>query len=111
MLFKNLEAWQAAQAAIREIEPHPNQPPPPAQPPVPAKLDERSEEPSGGGSGQIGARGEDGGVGMESLREQIDRVEASNKPLPLPEGQGMVEGNAVEGRGKDQSDDDPLGPL
>ncbi|GFZ43511.1 Sorting nexin-41 [Saitozyma sp. JCM 24511] len=110
----NLEHWQAAQAAIRDIPPHPNQPPPPALPVPTVTLDEPSAGPSGasGASGASG-RSESAGTGMNlgGLRSEIERVEAANKPLPLPEHDRALDEEEGKGKGKEREEDNPLGPL
>ncbi|EIW72453.1 hypothetical protein TREMEDRAFT_25756 [Tremella mesenterica DSM 1558] len=87
---QNLEAWQAASAAIKEIESHPNHPPPSASPTQTTKLD------LGGMSN------------MSDLRDEIDRVDAANIPLPLPIAENEVEG---KGKGKAVESEVGLGPL
>jgi len=48
-------------------------------------------------------------MGVEELKEAIDRVEAANVPLPLQDdGEGEVE---LIGKGKGKAGDSPLGPL
>ncbi len=48
-------------------------------------------------------------MGVEGLKEEIDRVEAANVPLPLAEdGEGMGE---VVGKGKGKDGASPVGPL
>ncbi|WVW82294.1 hypothetical protein I302_104300 [Kwoniella bestiolae CBS 10118] len=106
---QNLEAWQAAQAAIKEIDSHPNQPPVQAQP--------AQQDTLGGPSEQSGSAS--GTMGMGNMRAEIDRVEAANKPLPLPErdevdtpfGEDEDEGGKGKGKGKGKENESPLGPL
>ncbi|KAK8865924.1 sorting nexin-41 [Kwoniella newhampshirensis] len=102
---QNLEAWQAAQTAIREIDSHPNKPPASALPAGPSTLDE--------------------GMSLEGMRAEIDRVEAANVPLPVPGGdEGLVVVAKGKGKGKEEgqgevtstdaaatSGEGPLGPL
>ena len=76
---QNLEAWQAAQAAIREVEPHPSHPPAPEQPELPPKIEINSPV-----------------MNMGGLQAEVDRLEAANKPLPLPEGEGIKEPDSAE---------------
>ncbi|ORY32304.1 hypothetical protein BCR39DRAFT_523841 [Naematelia encephala] len=90
---QNLEAWQAAQTAINEVEDHPNQPPAQAMPEPPAALE---------------IDGEEGSMRMGGLRAEIDQVEAANMPLPLSEGDEL--GTDVS-KGKGKADDSPFGPL
>ncbi|WRT64141.1 uncharacterized protein IL334_001070 [Kwoniella shivajii] len=112
---QNLEAWQAAQAAIREVDSHPNQPPSQAQP---------SQQDTLGGPGQ--SSGSSSSMGMGGMRAEIERVEAANKPLPLPERdeeespfneQGndpstdTTSGGKGKGKGKVDKAESPLGPL
>ncbi|ORX35967.1 hypothetical protein BD324DRAFT_629706 [Kockovaella imperatae] len=90
---QNLEAWQAAQAAIREVEPHPSRPPAPEQPELPPKSD------------NVGTS-----LAMGGLQSELDRIEASNKPLPLPEGEGILDANEDTGVRQASSGEAP-GPL
>lgn len=47
-------------------------------------------------------------MGMGGIRNEIDRVEAANVPLPLASGNLGDEGTGREGS---QDKEDPLGPL
>ncbi|WWC86255.1 uncharacterized protein L201_001128 [Kwoniella dendrophila CBS 6074] len=114
---QNLEAWQAAQAAIREIDSHPNQPPKEAQP---AQQDTLSGPSTSASSNPIN---------LGNMRAEIERLEAANKPLPLPERDEQdtpfgehndddddddVNEQGVESKGKGKTvdvQDNPLGPL
>ena len=78
--------------AIRDIESHPNQPPLSARPASPAHLET---------DGQI--------KGLEELKEEIDRVEAANVPLPLAEKE--EDEGEVAGKGKGKTGRSPFGPL
>ncbi|WWC66257.1 uncharacterized protein I206_100158 [Kwoniella pini CBS 10737] len=77
---QNLEAWQAAQAAIREVDSHPNQPPISAQPAQQDTLGGTSST-----SKQPESLSSNNPMRMGNMRGEIDRIEAANKPLPLPE--------------------------
>ncbi|OCF42297.1 sorting nexin-41 [Kwoniella heveanensis CBS 569] len=112
---QNLEAWQAAQAAIREIDDHPNQPPPPAQPVQPESLSlppsasTASASASGSGAGYgLGHGIGSGSMSMGGMRAEIEQVEAANKPLPLPDRseQELNQGAQVLLREDDNDDDD-----
>ncbi|WVQ97451.1 hypothetical protein IAU59_004564 [Kwoniella sp. CBS 9459] len=125
---QNLEAWQAAQAAIREIDVHPNQIPQPAQPiqpeslSLPASASAPSASASGSGSGSgyghrenIGSGSGSGSMSMGGMRAEIEQVEAANKPLPLPDrdeqelNQGsnvLLPGDGDKPVGNDDDDDD-----
>ncbi|OCF73806.1 sorting nexin-41 [Kwoniella mangroviensis CBS 8886] len=106
---QNLEAWQAAQAAIREIDNHPNQPPAQAQPAQQDTLGEPSAS----------EQTTSGTMGMGNMRSEIERVEAANKPLPLPErdevdtpfDENGEEENKGKGKEKAKEKEGPLGPL
>lgn len=122
---QNLEAWQAAQASIREIESHPNQPPPEATPVPPPKIEfDPATAPPTEMPGQSslqspysdtnGINGKDGRGGstfsVGGLRGEIDRIEAANVPLPLPESDTV--GEEAKGKGKSKDGfESPLGPL
>jgi len=113
--LQNLEAWQAAQAAIRDIEPHPNQPPSSAAHPEPAKLFDHSghlppdAEPASPTSATTARPGaEDSPLDLGGLRYEIDRVEAANVPLPLPQDDHDTDGAGGSSGGGFTS---PLGPL
>ena len=86
-----MEAWQLAQATIREVDSHPNQPPESVQPAKVPHLD------VGGGE-----------KGVEALTEEIDRVEAAGVPLPLAEEDRA--GEEVE-KGEGKEGGSPEGPL
>jgi hypothetical protein len=48
-------------------------------------------------------------MGLDGLRSEIERVDAANKPLPLPDlehGDGQA-----KGKGKGKESVEPLGPL
>lgn len=101
--MQNLEAWQAASAAIKDIEPHPNLPPTSAAHPQLAKLSTDIPE----ATASL-ASASTPVMGMGGLRDEIERVEAANVPLPLPKddtGNGATSG---DGGG---ASDNPLGPL
>jgi hypothetical protein len=49
-------------------------------------------------------------MSMGGLRSEIERVEAANKPLPLPEHRALDEEEG-KGKGKEREEDNPLGPL
>ncbi|WWC58736.1 sorting nexin-41 [Kwoniella dejecticola CBS 10117] len=110
---QNLEAWQAAQAAIREVDSHPNQPPTSAQPAVQDTLGGPSNLPGSASSNTMTMK-------MGDMRAEIDRIEAANKPLPLPErdedtpfgenneNDNEEDGTPTKGKGKQAG---PLGPL
>lgn len=118
---QNLEAWQAAQAAIRDIEAHPNQPPvgEADAPALPPKLDTQlasmpsdpvypnqhadsasasttqheaheglPSPPAASPPADLESR-----MGMTSMQREIDRIEAANKPLPLPDAAELAVGS------------------
>ncbi|TYJ52834.1 sorting nexin-41 [Cryptococcus floricola] len=78
---QNLEAWKAAQAAIREIDAHPNQPPTsfPSQPQPEAGPSRTQAEPSGEHTYKVA-----------KMRDEIERMEVSDKPLPVPKDEPPV---------------------
>jgi hypothetical protein len=114
LIWQNLEAWQAAQAAIRDIEPHPNQPPSSAAHPAPAKLfDHGHLSPEAGSASPTSATtarpdAEDSPLDLTGLRHEIDRVEAANVPLPLPQDDHETDQAGSSSGGAFTS---PLGPL
>jgi len=136
---QNLDAWKAAQEAIKDIPSHPNQPPESALPVPPAHLDatptmargssfareagpkefggnigygvQQQGASSGSVSGQAGPGAAKGPLDLTGVRREIDQVDAANVPLPLPDGEGMDRSGAVESKGKGKATDDPLGPL
>ncbi|WVN85437.1 sorting nexin-41 [Cryptococcus depauperatus CBS 7841] len=108
---QNLEAWQAAKAAIAEIDPHPNQRPP-AESQLQVNLSMQTQQ------NETGAD-----IDVISTREEIERVEA---PEPSPTIKAFTHERANEtesqvqdvGSGKEQikqendvSEHGPLGPL
>jgi len=137
--MQNLDAWKAAQEAIKDIPPHPNQPPESALPVPPAHLDatptmargasfargaapteyggnvgygQQLHDASGGSSiGQAGSGSGKGPLDLTGVRKEIDQVDAANVPLPLPEGEGMEASVVADLKGKGKARDDPLGPL
>lgn len=166
---QNLEAWQAAAAAVREVEPHPNQAPAEEAPTVPIKPDlhtratsfgtrqhhqpfdssssQHSQSQGDGGyaassgyprmsemdAAPSGLGGLGGSLHMGGLREELERVDAANKPLPLPVNETDLDDEPLGSRrfkaaeksrvgevakdGQDGGDsgsqviDNPLGPL
>jgi hypothetical protein len=92
--------WRAAQEAIREVEPHPNQPPLQARPQSVAHLEITP-------SSAI-----EEGLKMDAMRREIEQVDAANVPLPLQAGDGLSESaNPVKGKDKGKERANPLGPL
>lgn len=114
LTMQNLEAWQAAKAAIRDIEPHPNQPPASAAHIEPTKLFDQSQHPQSGsaapptGSSTTRPAESDSPFHLGGLRGEIDRVEAANIPLPLPKDDASLGGGDKDSKGGMTS---PLGPL
>jgi hypothetical protein len=134
---QNLDAWKAAQEAIKDIPPHPNQPPESALPVPPAHIDatptmargssfargpteyradvaygqQIHEGSSATSPGQGGSGAGKEPLDLTGVRGEIDRVDAANVPLPLPDGEGMEASEAAEGKGKGKAREDPLGPL
>jgi hypothetical protein len=104
---QNLEAWKVAQEAIKNIEPHPNQPPQSAQPASPAHLELDTPTSSAHTVQPTSASDTKQAMDLSGLRGEINQIDAANVPLPLPEGDG-IEG---KGKGKARAGDDPLGPL
>jgi hypothetical protein len=111
---QNLEAWQAAQAAIRDIEPHPNQPPSSAAHTEPTKLFDQSQHsptdaehvsPSSASTSRQSTS--ESPFQLGGLRDEIDRVEAANIPLPLPKDDMRESAGQSSGGGFES----PLGPL
>ncbi|WVR05886.1 sorting nexin-41 [Kwoniella sp. DSM 27419] len=112
---QNLEAWQAAQAAIKEIDSHPNQPPAGAQPAQPETLNPpppMSANPSSAGKSarqQVSSGSSPGGpLSMGGMRAEIDQVEAANKPLPLPEREEI---DSIKAGKSVVRGDDPTSPF
>jgi len=112
---QNLEAWQAAQAAIRDIEPHPNQPPASAAHPQPAKLFDQSQRlpspvgPSSPSSASTSRPNGSDSMFLGRIRDEIDQVEAANVPLPLPQDNHDHDQAQEESSGGNGFS--PLGPL
>jgi hypothetical protein len=50
-------------------------------------------------------------MNLGGLRSEIERVEAANKPLPLPEHDRALDEEEGKGKGKEREEDNPLGPL
>ncbi|WVQ85608.1 sorting nexin-41 [Cryptococcus sp. DSM 104549] len=103
---QNLEAWQAAQAAIREIDPHPNQPP--------TAPDSAHANPSAqqAGPSELPSPKEAAKMGMGGMREEIERMEAADRPLPVPERDELVrEDEGTQGKGKGRASEEAVGPL
>ena len=49
---------------------------------------------------------------MDAMRREIEQVDAANVPLPLQEGDGLLENNnSAKDKGKGKERADPLGPL
>jgi hypothetical protein len=106
-----LEAWQAAQAAIKDITPHPNQPPSSAAHTEPAKLFDQSQRPFDEATPPASASttrqdSSDSPFQTGGLREEIERVEAANIPLPL-----ATDDTGAESESSKDGMTSPLGPL
>lgn len=109
ILNQNLEAWKAAQAAVREIDLHPNRP---------AQSQEQSQQ-SHAGPSTLHPQTEDvSKLGVDAMKNEIEKVEIADKPLPKPSltetgGDGPVpslqprQGNDIE----EHEGNGPLGPL
>lgn len=121
-LIQNLEAWQAAQAAIRDIDPHPNQPPASAAHTQVTKLFDQSQAPPDPYStssspapapapSQSQPPSATSPLHMGGLRDEIDRVEAANIPLPLPTDDPSPNVGEATARSTEQGVSSPLGPL
>ncbi|OWT41151.1 sorting nexin-41 [Cryptococcus neoformans Bt1] len=106
---QNLEAWKAAQAAVREIDLHPNRP---------AQSQVQSQQ-SHAGPSTLHPQTEDvSKLGVDAMKNEIEKVEIADKPLPKPSltetgGDGPVpslqprQGNDTE----EHEGNGPLGPL
>ncbi|KIR30309.1 sorting nexin-41 [Cryptococcus deuterogattii 99/473] len=114
---QNLEAWKAAQAAVREIDLHPNRPP---------QTQPQSEQSHAGPSStalhphpqteEDVSKLDD----IDAMKNEIERMEIADKPLPKQPsltgtgGDGVVSSPPQPGQGSDIEEhegDGPLGPL